>query len=218
MQITPAWEISFAAASALLARSPSLSLSFETRTSLGAVHYGDFMSDSTFSHSPLICVKNGSSISIQARAYERYAPSLQGQGVRPSQTHFTSPATQSPERWSLSPAQAKASVSASSWSSSSPSKVCDRSPYPAHIPKPDLLLPRANFSRPFCNLDVPPHPSPLPRPWPASFKRRPSPPSRWRAPVTRASPPCPARTYYLPLPSPSSSLLPFVYRFWKRPC
>src|SRR6266851_6047537 len=79
-EITSAWEISFAAASALLARSPSLS--FETRTSLGAVHYRHFMSDSTFPHSPLICVKNGSSISIQARAYERYAPSLQGQGVR----------------------------------------------------------------------------------------------------------------------------------------
>ena len=91
-------------------------------------------------------------------------------------------------------------------------------PYPARIPKPDPVLPRANLSRPFCNLDVPPHPSPLPRLWPASFKRRPSPPSRWRAPFTRSSPPCSARTYYLPLPSPSSSLLPFFYRFRKRPC
>jgi hypothetical protein len=89
--------------------------------------------------------------------------------------------------------------------------------HPTCLPVLNYVLRRANFSRPFRNLDIPPHHSPFPRFWLTTIKCCPSPPSRWGAPSTRASPPCPARTHYLSLPTPSPSLLPFVYQLWKRP-
>jgi len=79
------------------------------------------------------------------------------------------------------------------------------------------VLRRANFSRPFRDLNVPSHPSHLPRSWLTSFKCRSSPPYNRRTPSTRASPPRPARTHHLSLPSPSPSVLSSLYRLWKRP-
>jgi hypothetical protein len=87
---------------------------------------------------------------------------------------------------------------------------------PQWRPLIDTFLPRINFSRPCRNLNIPTNPSPLSRSWSTSFKCCPSPSSCWRAPSTGASPPRPARTYDLPLSSPSPTFLPSVYRFWKR--
>ena len=91
--------------------------------------------------------------------------------------------------------------------------------YPLTVfPQIDTLLSRTNFSRSFSNLNVPTHPTPLSRTWLASFECCTSPPRRRGAPSTGASPPRAARTYNLPLSSPSPTLLPAIYRFWKRTC
>jgi len=165
--------------------------------------------------------KNGPSISIQARAYDRYGLSFKGHDLPPNfrqvihrgSCHHRKDGARVPRR-----------CGPRYWHHRGRARCYRRSFFPvtSFLLSSDsscLLPTRADIPGSLCNLDVHTHPSSLPRSWPAPVERRATPPSCRRTTLTRELPPGSARPHHLPFPPPSPTFLPSVNRLrkWARP-